>query len=73
MKSLWAGLPDGGEVTVDVNDVEVRHGGVAGRLARLVLVLVQVRPLGVRVEAQHLSRDKRKHGQFGTDARLTYR
>ena len=31
--SIWAGLPDSGEVTVDVNDVEVCHGGVAGRLA----------------------------------------
>ena len=50
-------LPNSSSVTVNVDDVEVGHGGIARGLARLVLKLVQVAALGERVHSQHLRTD----------------
>ena len=50
-------LPDSSSVTVNVDDVEVGHGGIARGLARLVLKLVQVAALGESVHSQHLHTD----------------
>ena len=50
-------LPNSSSVTVNVDDVEVGHGGIARCLARLVLKLVQVAALGERVHSQHLHTD----------------
>ena len=54
-------LPDSSSVTVNMDDVEVGHGGVAWRLAWLVLKLIQVAALGESVDSQHLSQSASCH------------
>ena len=41
-------------MALHVDDVEVGDGGVAGRLAGLALIVVQVAPFGERVHGEHL-------------------
>jgi len=47
-------VPDSGSVAVDMDDIEVWHGGVAHGHPRLVLKLIQGSPLREGVDGQNL-------------------
>lgn len=49
-------IPDGGQMAVNMDDIEMRHGAVTLRLSRLHLSIIQVDALRESVDTKHLNK-----------------